>query len=62
MVQRGFNVPDLALAGGLRARSGNRKSKGNRRERFHSGLLGRNVCLKTERRSRARGSVFSFAG
>src|ERR1019366_5077370 len=46
MVQRGFNMADLALAGGLRARSGNRKSKGNRRERFHSGLLRRNVRLK----------------
>src|ERR1019366_5464543 len=41
MVQRGFNMADLALAGGLRPRSGNRKSKGNRRERFHSGLLRR---------------------
>src|ERR1035438_4568281 len=35
MVQRGFNVTDLALVSSLRARSGNRKSKGNRRERFH---------------------------
>src|ERR1700691_4503005 len=46
MVQRGFNMTDLALTGGLRPRRGNRKSKGNRHERFHSCLQGRNICLK----------------
>jgi signal recognition particle GTPase len=42
MVQRCLNVADLALRDGLRSRRGDRKSKGNRRERLHSGLLGRN--------------------
>src|ERR1700693_6362174 len=39
-------MADLALAGGLRARRRNRKSKGNWRERFYHALLGRNGCQK----------------
>ena len=43
MVQRSLDVLNLTLGRGLRPRCGNRKSKGNRRERLHSGLLGRKM-------------------
>ena len=62
MIQRGLDVTDLALAGRLRTGRDRTESKKKDRERLHGGLLGRRVSHKKEKRSRARGRSFSFAG